>query len=405
MNLIIEKGPARGKIQLPPSKSISHRLLISAALSEGKSVIRNCSRCEDVLATIDCLEKMGAEICWNEQDVTVYGISFGKIKEERKFYCRESGSTIRFLVPIAMLSSEVSVFSGAEGLMKRPMTVFERLFKEKGLLYQQRGKQITVQGPLQAGIYRLPGNISSQFVTGLLFSLPLLQNDSLIEILPPVESRSYIDLTIAALEQFGITVNWKDENTLLVKGKQKYQATDATVEGDASGAAFLEAFNYFDGNVQLAGLGDNSLQGDTVYKKYFEELQRGPAVISLKNCPDLAPILFAVAAAKYGGIFTDTGRLKIKESDRAEVMAAELRKFGTTVQVEKNSVHVIADDFHKPDEDLSGHGDHRIVMALSVLLTLTGGMIQGAEAVQKSYPEFFTHLEMLNIGVRRNDFK
>ncbi|MDO4547181.1 MAG: 3-phosphoshikimate 1-carboxyvinyltransferase, partial [Clostridia bacterium] len=389
MIIEIKKGTAKGRIEAPPSKSMAHRLLICAALSEGVSTIRGISKCEDVLATLECLLASGVKAEFAGNDVIVYGCDVKKANPANSLFCRESGSTLRFLIPVAMLSGNETTFCGAEGLMRRPMMVYENLFAEKGHTYIQNGDQISVRGPLTSGEYTIPGDVSSQFISGLIFALPLVAGYSVIHITPPIESRSYIDLTIEALKQFGVIVAWLDENTIGIKGNQSYVSRDVTVEGDYSGAAFLEALNLFGGKVETGGLNPESTQADAVYRKHFRALNADAAAIYLDDCPDLAPILFAVAAAKHGGTFHGTRRLKIKESDRAESMATELRKFGATVEVNENSVVIEPTAFHKPTQRLCGHNDHRIVMALSILLTLTGGEIDEAEAVAKSYPDFF----------------
>ena len=400
MKIRIEKGKAEGRITAPPSKSMAHRLLIAAALAEGKSTVRGISMCEDVLATIDCLRALGARIELCGEDATVYGMNARNSSPKEKLFCRESGSTLRFLIPIAMLSDAECVFCGSEGLMRRPTELYEKLFTEKGLKYVKKSSQIEVCGRLMGGEYTVPGNISSQFISGLLFALPLADGDSVIRINSEIESRSYIDLTLYALNTFGIEAGWADKYSLKIKGNQSYSAKDVEVEGDASGAAFIEALNFLGGNAQINGLNPESIQGDSVYPQLFEALKGNSPVISLGDCPDLAPVLFALAAKKNGGTFLETKRLKIKESDRAEVMAEELRKFGVCVTVNENSVEIDSKGFHAPAECLSGHNDHRIVMALSVLLTTVGGEIDGAEAVSKSYPEFFEHLRQLKIEAK-----
>ncbi|MBO5945353.1 MAG: 3-phosphoshikimate 1-carboxyvinyltransferase [Clostridia bacterium] len=399
MNVTISKGVARGEICAPPSKSMAHRLLICAAMAQGCSTVRGISDCEDVRATLDCLSALGIsyEICGN--DVTVNGKAPCDMAPTEPLKCRESGSTLRFMIPIAMMSDHTAIFYGAEGLMSRPMSVYETLFRERGLTYIADGGSIVVRGPIKGGVFSVPGNVSSQFISGLLFALPSAKIDSKIKIAPPIESRSYIDLTIDALKKFGVNVSWQDEYTLTVKGNQAFQPADVTIEGDYSGAAFPESLNLFGGDVRISGLNPDSIQGDRVYKKYYEMLRNGTPNIHIGDCPDLGPILFAVAAAKHGGIFTGTKRLKIKESDRAAAMADELKKFGTSVSVYEDTVVIYPKDFHAPATPLSGHNDHRIVMSLSVLLTLTGGNIEGAEAVSKSYPAFFEGLSLLGIEV------
>ncbi len=399
MRIRIEKGTARGKISAPPSKSMAHRLLLCAAMADGVSRVCGISSCEDVAATLDCLTALGIKTEKVGADVTVWGKDFKSVKPSAPLECRESGSTLRFMLPIAMLSGQTTVFYGAEGLMRRPMSVYETLFREKGLTYISDGSSIVARGPLKGGEYNLVGNVSSQFISGLLFALPIAEESSVIKIAPPIESRSYINLTISALRQFGIECEWADEYTIKIKGSQKYRPTEVTVEGDYSGAAFPDALNLFGSEVEISGLNPESIQGDSVYKKYFEMLKIGVPTVHIGDCPDLGPILFAVAAAKCGGIFGGTKRLKIKESDRASAMAEELKKFGTAVSVYEDSVVIYPAEFHKPTEVLSGHNDHRIVMALSVLLTLVGGEIDGAEAISKSYPEFFEHLKSVGIEV------
>lgn len=400
MKIKIEKGVARGEILAPPSKSMAHRLLISAAMCDGVSTVRGISTCEDVLATLDCMKALGIEYEREGDMVRVKGRSPRELTPTAPLQCRESGSTLRFMIPIAMMSGKTTVFYGAKGLMSRPMSVYRDLFSSLGLTYIGDGESIVVKGPIKGGVYTVPGNISSQFISGLCFALPHADSDSTIKITPPIESRSYINLTVSALEDFGVKIEWIDEYTLKIQGRQKFLASDVTVEGDWSGAAFPDSLSLFGGEVKVMGLKEGSLQGDSVYPKYFDMLSRGVPTIHIGDCPDLGPILFAVAAAKSGGVFTGTRRLKIKESDRAAAMAEELSKFGVTVSVYDDNVVIYPSDFHAPSEPLSGHNDHRIVMALAVLLTLVGGEIEGAEAVSKSYPDFFSHLKALGIEVR-----
>ena len=399
MKIHINEGVARGNISAPPSKSMAHRLLICAAMCEGVSTVRGISTCEDVLATLDCLGALGVRCEQVGKDVVVRGKKPQDMRPSEPLKCRESGSTLRFMIPIAMRSEQTAVFYGAKSLMSRPMSVYENMCRERGLTYLSDGESIVVKGQLGGGEFTLPGDVSSQFISGLLFALPTADKDSTIRILPPIESRSYIDLTIDALKSFGVKAVWQDEHTIFIKGKQKYNPTDVTVEGDYSGAAFPEALNLFGGEVCVSGLRPDTIQGDSVYKKYYDMLVRGVPTIHIGDCPDLGPVLFAIAAAKNGGVFTGTRRLKIKESDRAAAMAEELKKFGTSVTVYEDTVVIYPAEFHAPSEVLCGHNDHRIVMALSVLLTLTSGEIEGAEAVSKSYPAFFENLEALGIEV------
>lgn len=399
----IRPSKSRGIMEAPPSKSMAHRLLICAGLSEGKSVIEGVSSSEDMKATLDCLAAIGAKYEIEGEKVTVTGADIRNIPENAVLRCRESGSTLRFFIPICLLDGKTFTFTGSEKLLSRPLSVYKEIFEKQGIYFEASADKISLGGKLKNGVFEIPGNISSQFITGLLFVLPLLEEESKIKLIPPVESRSYINLTIEALSVFGIKVEWKDENTLFINGGQNYKAAEAKVEGDYSNTAFFEALNVLGSEIKITGLEPESLQGDKIYEKYFPLLEKGEKNIDISDCPDLGPILFAVAAAKNGGTFTGTKRLKIKESDRAFAMAEELSKFGTRVTVNEDSVIIDASEFHAPSETLSGHNDHRIVMSCAVLSTLAGGKIEGAEASRKSLPDFFERLKKLGFEVTLYD--
>jgi 3-phosphoshikimate 1-carboxyvinyltransferase len=395
----IEKSKAEGKIVAPASKSAAHRALIIASMCNGqKSVIKGITPCEDVLATIDCLRALGAKIEYDGDSATVIGIDFTKAYPKETLNCRESGSTLRFLIPFAMLSGNEVIFVGSERLMERPQVVYDKIAKEYGLKFINDGKSITVKGPLTAGEYFIDGSVSSQFITGLLLALSPLNGDSKIIINRALESRPYLDLTISAMAEFGVRVYNDTDWSFLIFGGQEYKGKEITVEGDWSGAAFMEAFNHIGGKVKIDGLNDESCQGDRVCGRLFDKLDAEFAEINIENCPDLAPILFSLAAIKHGGKFFGTKRLKIKESDRAEVMRQELSKFGAELLIKENSVTVSRRELHFPTERLCGHNDHRIVMSLAVLCSLYGGEIEGCEAVSKSFPDFFEILDALKDG-------
>ncbi|MBE6566683.1 MAG: 3-phosphoshikimate 1-carboxyvinyltransferase [Ruminococcaceae bacterium] len=396
MKIRIFPSFARGRVSAPSSKSMAHRWLLCAALAQGESRICGVSDCEDVQATIDCLRALGARCGVEKNDVTIQGVDFCNVPGAT-LPCRESGSTMRFFLPLCLLSGNTMILVGAPSLLRRPMTVYADLCREHDLGFEQTEQGITVKGPLTAGEYTLPGNISSQFISGMLFALTQVEGESILHILPPFESRSYVLLTLQTLAAFGADVAWIDDLTLCIRGGKPMRAQNITVEGDYSGAAFLSAFNLLGGEIEVDGLDPASLQGDRVYLTHFESLKQGVATISLADCPDLGPILFAMAAKGQGAHFTDTRRLIIKESNRAEAMAKELRKFGTNVEVLENEVIITPTDFHAPTEPLCGHNDHRIVMSLAVLATATGGVIEGAGAVAKSFPDFFERIRALGI--------
>ncbi|MEE1244164.1 MAG: 3-phosphoshikimate 1-carboxyvinyltransferase [Acutalibacteraceae bacterium] len=397
MDIKIAPSKAVGEITAPPSKSLAHRALIFGALSE-KSVIKNVAFSKDIEATLNCLKSLGASVLVNENTVTVGGLDFKNIPENAKLPCFESGSTLRFFLPLCMAAGKKITLFGAKRLFERPLTVYSEIAKEQGIEFLKTEDSVTVCGNLKSGEYSVAGNISSQFITGLLIALPLLSGNSRLEVTGKFESESYIDLTLQTMEEYGIIIN-RNGNVFEIKGNQKPKNSELTVEGDCSNAAFLEAFNYLGGNVAVKGLNQNTLQGDRVYKDIFPGLKNGVKEFDLSDCPDLAPVCFAVAAALDGGVFTGTARLKIKESDRATAMQTELSKFGINVFVEENRVIVENGILRKPDKVLNSHNDHRIAMALSLLCTLKGGTVAGAEAVSKSYPDFFSKIQSLGIDV------
>lgn len=404
----VEISPSRlcGTVTAPPSKSMAHRLLICAGLSEGESVVRRLAYSEDVKATISCLEALGAQIRLDGDTAVICGTNVrNALGKTAVLPCNECGSTLRFFTPLCMLGGETRKLKGSSYLMTRPMSVYEKIARDQEIMFDKGADSITVKGKLQSGVYEVAGNISSQFISGLLFSLPLLDGDSEIRVLPPVESKPYIDMTVAALREFGVLIktslreasaSWQSQPIIYrINGARRYLPSDVTVEGDCSNAAFFEALNYAGSDIVIEGLKADTLQGDRVYKILFENIKSGVSPIDIADCPDLGPVLFAVAALCGGGSFIGTRRLRIKESDRAQAMRSELAKLGVSVTVGENTVEVHPSALHTPSEPLSGHGDHRIVMALSVLLSKVGGVIDGAEAVNKSFPDFFDKMKDL----------
>ena len=459
--MLIYPSVAAGTMKAPPSKSMAHRYIICAALSGGKSILDNVALSEDIKATLNCIKQLGADYAVSGDTVEITGIEPTKAASrcapteaatERLFACNESGSTLRFFIPLALLSAGRSVFTGSSVLLSRPLSVYEDIFVRQNILFERKDGRIEIEGRLKADDFSVPGNISSQFITGLLFTLPLLDKDSTITLTGTIESKPYIDMTLQVQAEFGIKAYWKDERTLFIAGNQSYKSTDAQVEGDYSNAAFFEALNAIGGSVKIDGLREDSLQGDKVYKELFSRLKNAEphpagaseatpqteaasvtgeayvcgaarqtedarvtgvscvtenspkttAAIDISDCPDLGPVLFAVAAALNGGVFTGTKRLEIKESNRGKVMCEELAKFGIKTRMEDNSITIYPGTLKTPLEILSGHNDHRIVMSLVTLLTLTGGRIEGVQAVKKSLPDYFSRIKKLGI---RFDFE
>lgn len=408
MKVTINKSIANGSIIAQPSKSYAHRLLIAAALSKEESVVKNVVLSNDILATINCLKALGKDITIKENEnnkntlVIKDNKNFNIDKVDKiEFDCLESGSTLRFFIPIALLLNKKVIFKGTKKLISRGIQVYEEICDKQGINVIKQEDSITFVGKLKADNFELVGNISSQFITGLLFALPLLEEDSCINIITNLESKNYIDITIDVLKNAGITIEVKDENHYYIVGSQKYQSINISVEGDYSNASFIESLNYLDGNVKIEGLNKNSYQGDKAYIELFEKLSNGYCECDIKNCIDLGPILFAFASLNHGGCFTGVNRLRIKESDRIKDIKEELEKFNIEVTEFENENKVVINNknINKPKDILYGKNDHRIVMALSIMLTKFGGIIDGVEAVNKSYPNFFDDLKSLGIEV------
>lgn len=394
MTVTITPSKPVGSVAAPPSKSMAHRALICAALAEGESCVRGVAASQDMLATLDCVKTLGAEFSFDHGDVTFRrGVDMFATPDGTVLPCRECGSTLRFFVPLCLLGGGETTLTGSETLLSRPVSVYQNICKTQGLLFETEKTALRVRGPLRPGAFSLPGDVSSQFVSGLLFALPLLDGDSVIELLPPVESRAYIDMTMEALAAFGVTARWRDETAILVPGGQLYRAQDVSIEGDWSNAAPFLALG-----AEVTGLKTDSTQGDKICAAYFKALDAGPAELDISGCPDLGPVLMAYAALRSGCVLTGTRRLKLKESDRGNAMRAELSKFGVEVVLEENRI-AVGSGVSAPSGVLDGHNDHRIVMALSVLCAAVGGTIAGAEAVDKSHPGFFEQLKSVNVGV------
>lgn len=398
MKAIFEKGMLNGTVKAPPSKSMAHRLLICAALNQGESVITGVEYSEDILATLDCLKAFGTDIKTCGDAVTVNSMNFLKAASPH-LNARESGSTLRFLLPFAWLCGGEAVIEASGRLLERPLDVYEDIAKEYGFKLKKTDV-LTTSGTLKSGHYTVRGDISSQFISGLAFALSCIPHESTITITEPFESRPYVEMTVAALKLFGKAITFTDNSINISGGNSgKPVSCRIAVEGDWSNGAFLDVFNFLGGNVCVKLLNDDSLQGDKIYREYFKKLDNGTPTLDLSDCPDLAPVLIALAVAKSGARFRGTRRLSAKESDRGKAMAQELLKFGVTLDLGENEITVPNGKISAPNAILSGHNDHRIVMALSTLLTVTGGEIDGVEAVSKSFPSYFETIKKLGARV------
>lgn len=378
MNVTILPGTLKGAVTPPSSKSQTHRAVLALMLAQGEGKLSNLAVSEDIQATQDCVAALKSG-----QPAQADGLPL--------LDCGESGSTLRFLIPVALAVRGGGHFTGRGRLMERPQGPYIRLFEEKGILWKQEEACLTVAGQLEPGAYALPGNVSSQFITGLLYALPLLPGDSRIVLTTPLESRGYVDMTLDMLRRFDIKVE-EQEDGFLVPGNQTYQARDLTLEADWSGAAFWYAANFLGAQVDIQGLNPDSVQGDRQIGTLYWKLARpGNVDIDLSQCPDLAPPLAVMAAVRKGTTrFVNAGRLRMKESDRLETIARTLNALGAKAQVGEDTLTLEGLD-HLEGGTVDGCNDHRIAMmaAVAAIACKQKVTILGAECVKKSYPRFW----------------
>ena len=391
MNVTVTKRTIAGEIDAIPSKSHAHRLLICAALGDAPVFIECSATSRDIEATACCLRALGASIERREDGYFVEPID-RDVKRTSTLDCGESGSTLRFLIPVALAVTGGGVFTGQGRLMERPQKPYFDLFDEKGILWRQEDGVLTIHGRLTPGTYRLPGNVSSQFFTGLLFALALLDGPSEIISTTPLESTDYIHMTLEAMAKAGIAVSVSENDREFRVTPSRYTAFDRTVESDWSQAAFWYAANFLDNQLQLQGMDPDSAQGDKVISELYWKLARpGDTEIDLSGCPDLLPPL-AVMAAVRGGItrFVNAARLRIKESDRLSTVAAMLTALGCGVEELPDGL-TLHGGASLTGGTVDGANDHRIVMAAAIAASACSGpvAILGAEAVSKSYPDFW----------------
>lgn len=411
-------GKCKNFVNIPPSKSMAHRSIICAALAKGKSRIDNVSYSQDILTTIEGMKALGANIIQHDTFIEVEGISDFDHMKTTDIFCNESGSTLRFFIPIFSLTNKRITFRGAGRLMERPQKVYEDLFHSLNLTFLQEDGTITIEGSIQSGNYTLAGDVSSQFISGLLFTLPLCKGNSTITIQKPFESRSYVILTMQMLEYFGIECEFQNDNTIYIKGNQSYHAGCYSIEGDYSQLAFFACLGALNQDLNITGVHHNSRQGDKVIMDIlkqanvsYQEIPNGYCVhksnvlaseIDLADCPDLGPILCVLAAFADGTThIKNAERLRIKESDRIAAMEEELKKLGVEIHSTEGDIYITGQPTYAGGVTLDGHNDHRIVMAMAVASTLCqqSCTIVGAQAINKSYPQFFDDLKLVGIEV------
>ena len=394
MDIKITPKKLRGRVEVPPSKSVAHRMIIAAALAEGASTISNLSPSVDILSTIDCMRALGAEISFEADTAVIEGIS--KIPDKAVLNCNESGSTMRFLIPVACALGVNARFIGSGKLPQRPITPFVEEFPKHGITFdfEEAGASLpcSVSGKLKRGLFEIDGRLSSQFITGLLFALPLLDGDSEISLTTALNSRPYVDITLGVLRDFGVNVT-ETESGYFIKGNQRFKAFSGNVEGDYSQAAFFRVANSLGSELEIIGLSESSLQGDRIIMDICDKFDksREPFEIDGADIPDLVPILTVLACFCRGtSRITNVARLRFKESDRLNVPAECLNAIGGKVTVGEDFIEIEGVESLRGGE-IDGHNDHRIPMSLAVAATMCENplVIRGAECVRKSFPDFF----------------
>lgn len=422
-DLKIYPSKLKGEVKIPPSKSMAHRAIICAALSDGLCIIENIDYSDDIIATIDAMNSLGARIVKYKDYIEVIGTygSDEKAKETRIIDCNESGSTLRFLVPISLLFEGSSKFIGRGNLGKRPLTTYYNIFKRQGIeySYEEGNLNLVINGELKAGTFEVEGNVSSQFITGLLFTLPLLKEDSKIIITTEMESKGYIDLTLRAMSDFGVEIINNNYREFIIKGNQKYNARNYRVEGDYSQAAFFLCADSLGNDVLCKDLDLNSLQGD---KEVIDILERmnvvfnandigvkgttngelTSTVIDGSQCPDIIPVLTSVAALTKGTTeIVNAGRLRIKECDRLAAVTSELNKLGAKIIEKEDGLVVTGVEKLQGGVEVWSHKDHRIAMTLAIASTRCEEpiVIKDYECIAKSYPNFFEDFKALGGNV------
>ena len=403
--IVIKPSRLKGNIYAPPSKSMSHRAVICAGLSSGESKVEHVILSEDIKATIEAMRQLGAsiEITGDEYDSTLIVRGSTEGVKESIINCRESGSTLRFMIPVGMMLSEKCTFTGYGRLIERPLDVFYEIFKKDGIAYETENGMLPLKasGKLKGGSYSMTGAVSSQFVSGLLFALPLLENDSVIEITDKMESKGYIDLTLSMLEKFGINIENNNHMNFKVKGGLKYKNTNYRVEGDYSQAAFFVVAKEIGNSVECFDLNEDSMQGDKeimdIVRLY--DYAGDTVTIDVSQIPDLVPVMAVLASLKEGVTthIINAGRLRIKESDRLKAIQTELSKIGADIEEQGDGLRITGKSELKGGATVESWNDHRIAMAMAVAATGCREEItlEGHMAVTKSYPNFWDEYRRL----------
>ena len=405
-NITVKPSKLTGTVKVPPSKSDVHRAIICAALSKGVSTVSPVAYSEDILATMDCIKALGADIKIDGFKLIIDSTNVFA-ENTAVMNCRESGSTVRFFIPVAAAGGVNAVFHGKGRLPQRPLGVYTDLLPKHGVeCITEGGLPFEIKGKLTAGRFEVPGDISSQFITGLLFALPLLEGDSIIHLTSPLQSKGYIDMTLSVQKRFGVEIS-ECNGDYIIKGSQNYKACEYETEGDWSQAAFFLAAGAIGGDVTVEGLKKDSCQGDkeivSLLKEFGAELVQNDNSVkctyaSLKairidasQIPDLVPVLTVCAAfAKGRTVIYNAQRVRLKESDRLAAISDCLNRCGGQVEQTEDGLAVEGCDSLSGGL-VNGYNDHRIVMSMAIaaLRSIDKIVITDKESISKSYNEFF----------------
>lgn len=406
-----------GNISVPPSKSMAHRAVICAALAKGESIITNLDLSDDIIATINAMKSLGAKIeKIGDKKFSIDGSkTFEKISDNCVIDCNESGSTLRFLVPISVASENDVTFIGRGNLGKRPLDIFYEIFERQGLAYsyEKDNLNLKIKGALKGETFNVAGNISSQFISGLMFTLPLLKEDSKIVITTNLESKGYLDLTLSMLKSFGIEVINNDYKEFLIKGNQSYNPFNYEVEGDYSQAAFYLCAGAIGNDISIDNLDFDSLQGDKEVIEILENMGReivvdnshikvcqnleNETIIDATGCPDVIPVVAVVAALTKGTTkIINAKRLRIKECDRLSAICECINKLSGDAREFEDSMIINGVESFK-GASVSSYDDHRIAMSMAIASTRCDGeiILDNPKCVSKSYPHFWSDFKLL----------
>ena len=400
---IIKADKLVGELSPPPSKSVLHRYIIASSLAKGISKIENISFSEDIIATMEAMKKLGAKIEQKENYLLIDGSdTFKNLNENIEIDCNESGSTLRFLFPLSIVKENKVLFKGRGKLFKRPMTPYFENFEKFKIKHSYIDENaILLEGQLKAGIYEIDGNISSQFITGLLFSLPLLDGESKIIINGKLESSNYIDISLDCLNKFGVKIINNSYQEFIIEGNQSYKVGNYRTEADYSQAAFFLVANAIGSKIKINDLSQNSLQGDKKIIDYISEIDnwnsKDTLVLDGSETPDIIPILSLKAAVSGKKIeIVNIERLRIKESDRLKATVEELSKLNFDLIEKKDSILINSRENFEVNKNekaisLSAHSDHRIAMMIAIAATCYDGeiLLDNLDCVKKSYPNFW----------------